>query len=293
MTFAAGSFSGTPVRRVEDPDLLRGAGTYVDNLEVDGMLVAQFVRSPMAHAVIRSIDTSAARAMPGVVGVYTADDIEFPAAPAFMLLHPATRHSSLAKERVNYVGDPVAVVIADTRAQAVDAAEMVEVDYEPLDAVIDMEDALAADAPLQFESIGSNVVIGMQAGGADPLEGADVVVRGRFENQRVAVVPMEGSAIAVVPNDGDFDLVVHLACQMPHMIRGVLSGALGIDPERLRVIAPNVGGSFGAKHLTSEGVVAAKLAMELGRPVKWVETRSENMIAMPHGAVRCSTSSWG
>jgi aerobic carbon-monoxide dehydrogenase large subunit len=283
VTFTAGSFAGSPVRRVEDPSLLRGAGTYVDNLDVDGMLVAQFVRSPMARALIRSIDTSAARAMPGVVGIYTADDIEFPSAPAFMLLHPATAHNAMAQGRVNYVGDPVVVVIAETRAQAVDAAEMVEVDYEPLDAVIDMEDALAADAPLQFESIGSNVLIGMQAGGADPLEGADVVVRGRFENQRVAVVPMEGSAIAVVPNDGDFDLVVHLACQMPHMIHGVLSGLLPIDPARLRVIAPNVGGSFGAKHLTSEGVVVAKLAMELGRPVKWVETRSENMIAMSHG----------
>ncbi len=283
MTFAAGSFAGSPVRRVEDPSLLRGAGTYVDNLDVDGMLVAQFVRSPMAHALITSIDTTAARAMPGVVGVYTADDLDFPAAPAFMLLHPDTGHNALAQGRVNYVGDPVAVVVAETRAQAVDAAEMVEVDYEALDAAIDMEAALAADAPLQFESIGSNVVIGMQAGGDDPLAGADVVVRGRFENQRVAVVPMEGSAIAVVPNDGDFDLVVHLACQMPHMIKGVLSGSLGIDAERLRVIAPNVGGSFGAKHLSAEGVVTAKVAMELGRPVKWVETRSENMIAMAHG----------
>ena len=283
MTFTAGSFAGSPVRRIEDPSLLRGAGTYVDNLDVDGMLVAQFVRSPMAHALIRSIDTSAARAMPGVVGVYTADDLDFPAAPAFMLLHPDTGHNALAQGRVNYVGDPVAVVVAETRAQAVDAAELVEVDYEPLDAAIDMEAALAADAPLQFESIGSNVVIGMQTGSADPLADADVVVRGRFENQRVAVVPMEGSAIAVVPNDGDFDLVVHLACQMPHMITGVLSGSLGIDAERVRVIAPNVGGSFGAKHLSAEGVVTAKVAMELGRPVKWVETRSENMIAMAHG----------
>ena len=162
--------------------------------------------------------------MPGVVGVYTADDLDFPSAPAFMLLHPDTGHNALAQGRVNYVGDPVAVVVAETRAQAVDAAEMVEVDYEPLDAAIDMEAALAADAPLQFESIGSNVVMGMQTGPPTRSTVADVVVRGRFENQRVAVVPMEGSAIAVVPNDGDFDLVVHLACQMPHMIRGVLVG---------------------------------------------------------------------
>jgi carbon-monoxide dehydrogenase large subunit len=164
-----------------------------------------------------------------------------------------------------------------------DAAELVEIEYEPLGAVIDMEDALAADSSVQLEGIGSNVLIGLRAGGDDPLAGADVVVRGRFENQRLAAVPMEGSAIAVDPTGTDFDLTVHLACQMPHMVRGVLSAQLGLEPERVRVIAPNVGGSFGAKHLSAEGVVAAKLALELGRPLKWVETRSESMVGLPHG----------
>jgi carbon-monoxide dehydrogenase large subunit len=284
MTFAAGSLVGSPVRRVEDPDLLRGAGTYVDNLRIDGMVSLQFVRSPFARAAIRAIDTSAALAMPGVVGVYTATDLDFPDAPALMALHPEAIRPSLAKERVNFVGDPVAVVVAETKAQAVDAAELVDVDYEPLDAAVDMEDALAADAPVQFESIGSNVIVGMrEPDDSDPLAGADVVVRGRFENQRVAVVPMEGSAIAAVPHSDDYDLAVHLACQMPHMIRGILSGLLSIDAEKVRLIAPHVGGSFGAKHLGAEGVVAAKLAVELDRPVKWVETRSENMVAMGHG----------
>ncbi len=283
MTLGAGTFSGRPVRRVEDLDLLRGAGTYVDNMKLDGMLTLQFVRSPVAHAAITSIDVTRARQMPGIVAVYSATDLDFPDAPAFMMLHPDAVRPSLAKDRVNFVGDPVVVVVAESRALAMDAAELVEIDYEPIEPVVDMEDALAPDSPLQFESIGSNVLIGMRSGSEDPLAGADVVVRGRFENQRVAVVPMEGSAIVVDPTGDDFDLTVHLACQMPHMVRDILSGLLGIEPERMRVIAPNVGGSFGAKHLSAEGVVAGRIALELGRPVKWVETRSENMLALSHG----------
>jgi carbon-monoxide dehydrogenase large subunit len=283
MTLGAGTFSGKPVRRVEDLNLLRGAGTYVDNLKIEGMLTLYFVRSPIAHATIRSIELKAAREMPGVVGVYSAADFDFPDVPGIMMLHPAAVRPALAKGRVNFVGDPVVVVVAHSRALAMDAAELVEIEYEPLGAVIDMEDALAADSSVQLEGIGSNVLIGLRAGGDDPLAGADVVVRGRFENQRLAAVPMEGSAIAVDPTGTDFDLTVHLACQMPHMVRGVLSAQLGLEPERVRVIAPNVGGSFGAKHLSAEGVVAAKLALELGRPLKWVETRSESMVGLPHG----------
>ena len=199
MTFGAGSFAGKPVRRVEDPELLRGGGTYVDNLKIDGMLTLDFVRSPMPQALIRSIDTTAARAMPGIVGVYSAADLDLPDAPALMPLRPDVVRPSLAKERVHFVGEPIVAVLAESRAQAMDAAELVEIDFEPLDFVIDMEEALSADSAVQFESIGSNVMIGMRFGSDDPLSGADVVVRGRFENQRVAVVPMEGSAIAVDP----------------------------------------------------------------------------------------------
>ena len=143
MTLGAGTFSGKPVRRVEDPDLLRGAGTYVDNLKIDGMLTLYFVRSPIAHATIRSIDVKAAREMPGVVGVYSADDLDFPDAPGAH--DAASRPPSAprsAKGPVNFVGDPVVVVVAESRALAMDAAELVEIDYEPLGAVIDMEDAL-------------------------------------------------------------------------------------------------------------------------------------------------------
>jgi aerobic carbon-monoxide dehydrogenase large subunit len=284
--FGAGSLVGVPVRRVEDPTLLKGEGSYIDNLDLPGALHLAFVRSPMAHAEIRGIDTSDARTMPGVVAVYSADDLDFPDHTGMMQLHPAAIRHSLARGRVRFVGDMVVVVVAETKAQAVDAAEAVIVDYDPLPAVSDMERALAPDAPRQFDTMDSNILMaGREADDFDPLAGSEVIVRGRFENQRLAVVPMEGSAIAVIPgDDGEgHQLTVYLACQMPHMNRGGLAGNFGLEPESVRVIAPHVGGSFGAKHWAPEDIVAVRVARELGRPVKWVETRSENMIAMPHG----------
>ena len=284
-TFGAGSLVGVPVRRVEDPTLLRGEGTYIDNLAVPGALHLAFVRSPMAHAEIRSIDTSDARAMPGVVAVYSADDLDFPDHTGMMQLHPAAVRHALARGKVRFVGDTVVVVVAETKAQAVDAAEAVIVDYDALPAVSDMERALAPDAPRQFDAIGVQHPDGGDATTSTRSTGADVIVRGRFENQRVAVVPMEGAAIAVIPgDDGDgHQLTVYLGCQMPHMNRGGLAGNFGLEPATVRLIAPHVGGSFGAKHWAPEDIVAVRVALELDRPVKWVETRSENMIAMPHG----------
>ena len=286
MTFVAGSLAGKPVRRVEDADLLRGLATYVDNLKIDDMLSLAFVRSPSAHAEIRSIDISEAERMPGVVAVYTAENLELPDFVGFFQVHPGVHRQPLASGRVRFVGDPVAVVVAESKSQAVDAAELVAVEYETLAAAIDMEAALAPGAPQQYEEVPGNLLSGTRdPGSVDALRGADVVVRGRFENQRVAVVPMEGSAIAVLPGrDGsEFKLTAYVACQMPHMTQGQLAGALGIPAAEIRVIAPHVGGAFGAKHLTAEGIVAAKAALELGHPVKWVETRSENMVAMAHG----------
>ncbi len=285
-TFGAGSLVGVPVRRVEDPTLLRGEGTYIDNLVIDGALHLAFVRSPIAHAAIRSIDLADARAMPGVVAVYSADDLDFPNHSGMMQLHPAAIRPALARDKVRYVGDAVVAVVAETKTQAVDAAEAVVVDYDALPAVADMESAMDADSPRQFDAMDSNVLMAArEPDGYDPLAGADVIVRGRFENQRLAVVPMEGAAVAVIPgDDGDgHQLTVYLGCQMPHMNRGGLAAGFGIEPDSVRLIAPNVGGSFGAKHWAPEDIVAVKVAMELGRPVKWVETRSENMISMPHG----------
>ncbi|HEX9467586.1 MAG TPA: xanthine dehydrogenase family protein molybdopterin-binding subunit, partial [Acidimicrobiia bacterium] len=286
MLFGAGTLVGSPVHRVEDPTLLRGEGTFIDNLPLDGVLHLTFVRSTMAHARIVDVDTSEARAMPGVVAVYTADDLDFPDYVGFFTMNPHAIRPSIAKERVRFVGDPIAVVVAETKAQGADAADAVVIGYDPLPSVVDMEDALAPDAPLQFDAIGSNIVMGQRdPDDLDPLAGADVVVRARFENQRLAVVPMEGGAVAVVPgDDGDgHQLTMYLSCQMPHMNRGQLARAFGVEPESIRVVAPHVGGSFGAKHWSPEAAAAVRVGRELNRPVKWVETRSENMVAMPHG----------
>jgi carbon-monoxide dehydrogenase large subunit len=286
MTFVAGSLAGKPVRRVEDAHLLTGRGTYVDNLRVPGELRATFVRSPFAHAEIRSVDVTAAARMPGVVTVYTAGSLAAPSWAGMVQLHPEVTRPSLASERVNFVGDTVAVVIAETEAQGADAAELVEVDYDPLPAAVDMEAALEPGAPLQFDKVPGNLVAGSRdPAGASVLDGADVVVRGRFENQRVAVAPMEGGAALAVPGDAGsaHEITLHLACQMPHAAQAQLAGLFGIPRERIRVIAPDVGGAFGAKHLSAESIVAGAAARALGRPVRWVETRSENMVSMPHG----------
>jgi carbon-monoxide dehydrogenase large subunit len=282
-----GSILGTAVKRVEDPDLLTGRATFVDDLALDGALHLTFVRSPYAHARVSSIDVGDAVTMPGVAGVFTARDLQLPPYEGLMVLNKECVRHPLATDKVRFVGDAVAVVAARSRAEAIDASEMVVVDYEELPVAIDPEAALLPGAPLQFESLGSNRAAGMQVGpDHDVLDGADVVVRLRVENQRVAVVPMEGSAIAVVPgDDGDaHDLTVYVSTQMPHGVAGRLSAMFALAPETVRVVAPHVGGAFGGKPgLAAEHCVAVGVARRLRRPVKWVETRSENMVAMPHG----------
>jgi carbon-monoxide dehydrogenase large subunit len=281
-----GSILGNAVRRVEDPEILLGRATYVDNLKIDGLLSLVFVRSPFAHARIRSIDVAAARQAPGVVAVFTAADLAMAEDTGLMRLHEAVARPPLATDTVRFVGDAVVAVVAETRTAAVDAAELVDVEYDQLPAVVDPEAALEPDAPLQFPAVGSNLVTSAVGGNSvDPLEGADVVVRARFENQRVAVVPMEGGAIAVIPGDdgNGHELTIYVGTQMPHMFRMLQSAAIGVDPQKVRVIAPHVGGAFGAKVATVEHKVAIACALALRRPVKWVETRSENMVAMPHG----------
>ena len=283
-----GSILGTAVTRVEDPDLLRGLGTYIDNLRIDGLLHLAFVRSPYAHARIRSIDTAAASAMPGVVAVFTAADLGMPRFfPFGAALNDATARPPLADDKARFVGDPVAVVAARTKAEAVDAVDAVDVEWDPLPAAVDMEAALAPGASMQFEAMGNNLAAGMRdADDVDPLAGADVVIRGRFENQRIAVVPLEGNAIAVQPgDDGDgHELVVHVSTQMPHLFGMLAARLFDLTPRQMRVIAPHVGGGFGGKAgITAEHVVAIAVARKIGAPVTWVETRSENMVSLPHG----------
>ena len=282
-----GSLLGTAVVRVEDPELLEGRGTYVANLRVDGLLHLRFVRSTVAHARVTSIDTSDAAAMPGVVAVLTAADLPLPAHHGIIVLNPAGPRPPLATDTVYFVGDPVAVVVAETAAQAEDAAEAVIVDYEPLDSLIDMETALADDAPQLYEGVPGNLIAGQRSAADDSIfEGADVIVRVRVENQRIAVMPMEGNSIAVVPGaDGQgHDLTIHVSTQMPHGLANMVAGVFELPVESLRVVTPHVGGGFGGKAgLIAEHSAVIGVARHLNRPVTWTENRSENLVAMAHG----------
>ncbi len=282
-----GSLLGTHVRRVEDPDLLKGQGTFVGNLHVDGMARVEFVRSPVAHARVMQIDMSAAAAAPGVVAVYTAADLGVAPFHGFMVLNPACARPPLAEGKVRFVGEAVAMVVAETKAAALDAAALVDVEYEPLEAVVDPERAVSEGAPLQFEEIGTNLVAGNSGGsGSDPIAGATTVVQATLQNQRIAVVPMEGNSIAVVPGeDGEgHDLTVFVSTQMPHGFAGSVCRTLGVDQGSLRVVAPHVGGAFGGKAgVGYEHAAVIAAARLLGRPLAWAEDRSENLVAMPHG----------
>ncbi len=281
-----GSILGTTVRRVEDPKLVRGESTYVGNLALPGALRAAFVRSPFAHARILGIDAGQACASSGVVAVYTAGDLNLPAHHGLLMVNAGTPRPPLATDRVRFVGEAVAMVVAESEAAAVDAIELVDVDYEELPVAVDMEDALAAGAELQFPELGSNLATGARSPeDPDPLGDAEVVVRARMVNQRIAVLPMEGNAIAVDPaGDAEHDLVVWVSTQMPHGFKAQLIAVLGLGDERVRVIAPDVGGAFGGKAgMLAEHTAVIGAARVLGRPLMWVETRSENLVSMPHG----------
>ncbi|NIH78274.1 xanthine dehydrogenase family protein molybdopterin-binding subunit [Amycolatopsis viridis] len=291
----AGSLLGTEVRRVEDPDLVRGRGTFVGNLEFEGLCHVAFVRSPFAHALVNGIDTSAAAAAPGVIAVLTAADLDLPELPVFLELNPQAKRYALASGRVRFAGEPVAAVVAESAVAAADALELVDVDYEPLPAAVDPEQALADDAPVQFPELGTNIAAGERdAAGAEVLDGADVVVRARIENQRLAVAPMEGNAIVALPGNDEFDLTVYVSTQMPHGFQSAAAKLFGLDRDRVRVVAPHVGGAFGGKvGVIAEHAVVIEAARRLGRPVKWVETRSENLQASPQGRAQVQYAELG
>lgn len=292
-----GSILGTEVRRVEDPDLVRGRASYVDNLPMDGAVFAEFVRSPFAHALINSIDVTEAVGAAGVLAVYTGADLDLPPLPPFVEVNARCRRYALTRDRVRFGGEPVAVVIAESAEAAVDAVELVDVDYEPLPAVVDPEQALAPDAPTQFPELGSNVAAGFRDPvGAEALAGAEVVVRARLENQRLAVAPMEGNAIAAEPGsaDGEYDVTVRVSTQMPHGFRNAVTTMFDLPAERVRVLTPHVGGAFGGKAgMTAEHATVIEAARRLERPVRWAETRLENLQAMPHGRAQVQYAELG
>jgi carbon-monoxide dehydrogenase large subunit len=284
---APGRVLGSRVLRSEDRALLTGAARYLDDVPCEGALHGVFVRSPIAHALVRSADVDEARAMPGVVGVFVAEDIGGLRMPPVEDSPEVFARPLIAIDRVRFVGEPVAVVVARTRAQAMDAADAVAVDYEPLPAVIDPEAALQPDAPILFQAHGSNLAISVDvAEDPDALESAEIIVRARFVNQRVAPVPMEPNgalAIAGVALDQP-SVTLWASVQAPHDTRRIVAQVLGLDPALVRVRTAAVGGGFGGKIPTyPEHVVIAWLARHLGCAVRWSESRSENMVAMTHG----------
>ena len=274
------------VRRREDPRLITGAGEFVDDLRVPGCLHAAMLRSPHAHARIVSIDASAVRRALGVVGVFAAADLGAVGGPIPIYApHPALpvpcRISVLARDRVRFVGEAVAVVVADDPYRAHDALDSIRVEYEALPAVVDVEGAIAAGATVVHDEIGSNVVAEwrQQVGdAAAALAGAPVVVKTRVRLSRGGAHPLEPRGL-VARWDGD-SLTVWGAVQMVHRHRGVIAGQLGVPEDRVRVIAPpDVGGGFGTKGMYyPEYVAVAELARRLDRPVKWIETRREHTL---------------
>jgi len=284
---------GARVRRREDPRLITGRATYTDDLVLPDLCYAVFVRSPHAHARIRRIDTSRAKAAPGVIDVLTAADLEgkVGSIPTAWLIPNADLktppHPPLAKDKVRYVGDAVAVVIARTRGEAYDAAALVEVDYDVLPAVMDMEHALLGEVLVHDDVPHNRAFLWTLKGGdyeAAVKEPGVRTLKQRMTNQRLIPTAMEPRAVLAQYNPGAADLVVWSTTQNPHILRLLLSATTGIPEHRIRVIAPEVGGGFGSKipHYPEEAVVA-HLAQRLGRPVKWTETRRENYQATTHG----------
>jgi len=290
------SILGTRVVRTEDPRLLTAGGTYVDDLaepELAGAARVTFVRSPVAHARITGLDTSAAREAPGVVAVLTAADLDdLPPPPpdsgltgtegAPLPLGGVWSEPLFAVDRVRFAGEPVAMVITDDRYSGEDAAELVSVDYEPLPAVVGFDGGLAGDS-LLFPDAGSNVAVSTGSpADAAAFEACEVVVEQEIVNQRLAPVPLEGRAAAAVWADGK--LTVWSSTQNAQIARFILAGALGLDPGSIRVVAPDVGGGFGAKiGIDRDGLLVAWAARHIGHALRWAETRSENLLAMTHG----------
>jgi aerobic carbon-monoxide dehydrogenase large subunit len=277
------SVIGQRVRRLEDPRFLTGTGQYVDDLQPENALHATFVRSPWAHARITGIDTSAAAELADT-HVFAAADVELTVEPAppFTGIDAQFFRPFLASHKARFAGDIVAVVLSGSRGGSVDAAELVTVDYEPLPAVTDMAEA-AKDEVLLFEEAGTNVCL-QRPLPADPalFDGCEVITTGSNLSSRLAACPVEPRA-TIAQFDDQGRLTVWLSTQTPHTDKMVLGLMLGLQPEQVRVVAPDVGGGFGGKGLAVEDVLLAYLARKTGRTVRWTETRSENLVAMHHG----------
>jgi aerobic carbon-monoxide dehydrogenase large subunit len=284
------AYVGQPLRRREDFRLLTGKGRYVDDIKAPGMLHMALLRSPHAHARVARVDLAAARAAPRIRLALAGADLVGkigPIRPNWVV--PGTRvpdRPVLAIDRVRFVGECVALVVAETRDAALDALELIEVDYDSLPAVVDEELAIGDDAPLLHENVPNNVATYYKIGGGDYAEAArraDQVLRLRIVNNRLIPTCLETRAILAEPS-ADGMLTVYMPSQVPHMHRRWIAETVGIPEHRLRVVAPDIGGGFGAKmHLYPEELLCAHLALALGAPVKWWESRSESHQATSHG----------
>src|SRR3954462_4658507 len=287
---AAEPWVGRPIKRKEDPRLIMGRARYIDDINVTGQLWASFVRSPEAHAKIVSIDTGAAKDFPGVHAVFTGHDLDLenplPMAwvpPGVDVKNPP--HWAIAKDEVHHVGDPVALVIGSDRYAGGDAAGQVLVEYEPLPVVVDIEQALEDGSALVHEDLGTNKCHEWSLGGGDLDAGfpqADGIVERRVVNHRPAGAAIEPRGVLADYRAGM--LTLHSSTQVPHFLRLFLALQLGISEDRVRAIAPEVGGGFGSKlQIYGEEILLAWASRKLERPIKWVESRSEGMLATHHG----------
>jgi aerobic carbon-monoxide dehydrogenase large subunit len=289
----SGAF-GQRMLRKEDARLLTGEGRFVDDLHVPGALWMGMVRSPFAHARIRTIDTSAAAAMPGVRHVFTGEDLRdrwaaaMPCAWAVTEDMKAPDHWPVALDKACYVGDIVAVVVADSRYQAADAVDAVVVDYEPLEAVVDIEDA-AGDRVVIHEALGTNrSYTWTLAPDPDAVERAFAeaahTVSERYVQQRLIPGALEPRGVAVVPGVYGGDITVYSATQIPHILKVMVSATCGEPEHKVRVVAPSVGGGFGSKlNVYAEELIAVALARKLGVPTRWTESRAESAVATIQG----------
>ena len=295
--------AGATVRRKEDPRLVTGTSRYVDDVTLPNMAHAAFVRSQYAHGKIRGIDASEALAMPGVLAVFTQEKLRavlkdsFPPPPSETGQEqeevaedegiPVPPVHPLACDKVRFVGEPVAVVIAETQALAQDAAELVQVDIEGLDAIIDPYEAIKDGAPLVYDEVANNISVREYTNHGDAessLASAAIRIKANIRSPRCHAVPMEGRGIVAQPDPVLGGVTFWTSTQAPHWNRNDVANALGLSQSQVRAIAPEVGGGFGAKIGTyPEEYVVVGAAVLLNRPVKWVESRSESLLATSHG----------
>lgn len=281
---------GKRIRRREDPRLITGTATYVEDIQLPGMHHACILRSPHAAARIRSVNTNSARTAPGVAVVFTGADIASVGPVPTGASLPDLRvpvHTILATDRVYFVGHPVAVVVATDRYLARDAVDLIDVDYEPLPAVADPELALTDQAPRVHPDYPDNVAFTYHQEGGDVVKAfaeAEIVVKQRITSQRLIPTALETRGVVAEWKSGDNALTLFTSTQIPHLVRTLVAGMLGMPENKLRIVAPEVGGGFGSKlNIYAEEALMGFVAMKIGKPVKWIESRRENYMCTIHG----------